>query len=161
MTTLLMPDSPASLAHTGTPSGCLPEGFEPLRVTTGFIPSCGGFFLHRERPVLAVKVLPEHLNVLGIAHGGFLATFADTAFGAIIRRETHCMATPTVHLGVDYIAAVRPGVWLEAHVTLVKAGRRLTNATCVATAEGRTVLHANGVFYMGAPHHAAPDPADA
>ncbi|WP_321910625.1 MULTISPECIES: PaaI family thioesterase [unclassified Paraburkholderia] len=161
MTTLLTSGSLATPARADTLSCSVPEGFEPLRVSTGFIPSCGGFFLHRERPVLAVRVQPEHLNVLGIAHGGFLATFADTAFGAIIRRETNCMATPTVHLGVDYIAAVRPGTWLEAHVTLVKAGRRLTNATCVATANGRTILHANGVFYMGAPHQAALASTDA
>ncbi|RZL89427.1 MAG: PaaI family thioesterase [Variovorax sp.] len=130
------------------PALAVPAGYIPIvSRARGFVQRCGGFHLHATQPVLATRVTADHLNPLDIAHGGFLATLADTAFGAVIKRDLGLAAPPaTVSLSVDYIGAVREGDWVEAHVEVHKTGRRLSNASCLVKVGDRVVLRASGVF---------------
>ena len=125
----------------------IPEGFTALKKRPGFLRSCGDFYIHDELPILAVRLESHHLNFVHIAHGGFLATLADSAFGVILRRES-VSQTPaiTVNLNVDYIGPVHEGDWLEAHVDVLKTGGTFTNARCLLKVGARLVLRANGVF---------------
>jgi uncharacterized protein (TIGR00369 family) len=124
-----------------------PEGFTALQRRAGFLRSCGDFYVHDDRPILAVRLEPQHLNYVGIAHGGFLATVADSAFGVILRRESVTQSVAvTVNLNVDYIGPVYEGDWLEAHVDVLKTGGTFINASCLLKVGERLVLRANGVF---------------
>lgn len=125
----------------------VPPGFSLVNAPHGFVRHCGGFHLHEELPVLGVRIMPEHLNSVRIAHGGFLATFADTAFGLILRRCMQSETPPiTVSLCADYLNGVREGDWLEAHVQVLKVGTSLVNADCLLKVGERTVLRCSGVF---------------
>ncbi len=126
----------------------IPEGFEPLTMPVGFVRTAGPFYIHAHRPIVGVRVSREHLNQIGIAHGGFLATLADVGLGAVIRRDLAASAAPTVHLAVDYIGAVQAGDWVEAHVRVVKDGRKLINVDCDIRVGTRVALHASGVFFV-------------
>nr|WP_315595305.1 PaaI family thioesterase [uncultured Cupriavidus sp.] len=126
----------------------IPEHFEPLVSTSGFIRMTGPFYIHAAQPIVAARVGREHLNQIGIAHGGFLATLADVALGAIVRRDLAVAAAPTVHLSVDYVGAVQVGDWVEAHVRVLKDGRNLINADCDVRVGGRVALHASGAFFV-------------
>ncbi|MDM0114013.1 PaaI family thioesterase [Variovorax sp. J22R133] len=140
-------------ADNGAASADAPPGYTTLKtLDRGFVRLVGPFFLHDERPVLATRITPDHLNSIGIVHGGFLATLADTAFGAVLRRQLSLPAPPaTASLSVDYIGAVREGDWLEAHVDVHKVGGRLTNASCLLKVGERLVLRASGIFVMSVP----------
>ena len=128
----------------------VPPGYEPLRTARGFVHEIGGFHVHARLDVVALRVRAEHLNSIGIAHGGFLATVADSAFGILIKRQRSLASPPpTVSLGVDYIGPAREGDWLEAHVDVHKVGRRLANASCLLKVGERLVARVNGVFIMG------------
>lgn len=126
----------------------IPEGFELLVSPAGFIKTCGPFYIHADKPIVAARVGREHLNQIGIAHGGFLATLADVAQGAVVRRDLHTAAAPTVHLGIDYIGAVQPGDWVEAHVRVLKDGRKLINTDCDVRVGDRVVMHSSGAFFV-------------
>ena len=129
-----------------------PEGFEEVMPVGGFVRMTGPFYLHARLPILALRIGPQHLNVLRIGHGGLLATLVDTAFGAVMKRELAMHLPPaTVSLSCDYIAPVREGDWVQAHVELHKAGRRLTNASCLVRADERLVVRASGVFVHSGP----------
>jgi uncharacterized protein (TIGR00369 family) len=128
-------------------SAMLPAGFSALEKRSGFLRNCGEFYVHDELPILAVRLESHHLNYVGIAHGGFLATVADSAFGVILRRESVSQSIPiTINLNVDYIGPVQEGDWLEAHVDVLKTGGNFTNASCLLKVGDRLVLRANGVF---------------
>ncbi|MFJ2692077.1 PaaI family thioesterase [Pseudomonas sp. NPDC087336] len=125
----------------------IPEGFTALESLSGFLRNCGDFFLHDERSIVAVRLQPHHLNYVHIAHGGFLATVADSAFGIVLRRHLRPPSVAlTVNLNVDYIGPVREGEWLEAHVEVLKTGGTFINASCLLKVGERLVLRANGVF---------------
>lgn len=121
--------------------------FLPLVTPPGFVRFCGGFYVHEHRPIVAVRIQPEHLNSVRIVHGGFLATVADTAFGVILKRVLGSEFPPiTVNLNVDFLGAVREGDWLEAHVDVLKTGSSFSNASCLLKVGERLVLRSNGVF---------------
>ncbi|MES2264655.1 MAG: PaaI family thioesterase [Pseudomonadota bacterium] len=129
----------------------IPDGYAPLGISQGFVAQCGGFYVHAERPVLAMRVLPEHLNSASVAHGGFLATLADAAFGTFIKRRLDYSGMPlTVSLNLDYISAVREGDWLEAQVDVHKVGARLANASCLLKVGDKLVLRSSGTFILPA-----------
>lgn len=140
------------LVETPAAPAAAHPGFEPLRAPPGFVREIGGFHVHDELDVVALRVRPEHLNSIGIAHGGFLATLADSAFGVLIKRQCGLLNPPaTVTLNMDYIGPARAGDWLQAEVEVHKVGRRLTNASCLLKVGERLVARASGVFIMAAP----------
>ncbi|MBV6822070.1 PaaI family thioesterase [Pseudomonas sp. PD9R] len=125
----------------------IPEGFLALEKRSGFLRNCGDFYVHEELPILAVRLQPHHLNYVRIAHGGFLATVADSAFGVVLRRlSVSQVPAITINLNVDYLGPVREGDWLEAHVEVLKTGGSFINASCLLKVGERLVLRANGVF---------------
>ncbi|PVZ55267.1 PaaI family thioesterase [Pseudomonas sp. B1(2018)] len=125
----------------------IPEGFCALEQRSGFLRCCGDFYVHETLPILAVRLEPQHLNYVRIAHGGFLATVADSAFGVILRRLSVSQSVAvTVNLNVDYLGPVHEGEWLEAHVQVLKRGGTFINASCLLKVGERLVLRANGVF---------------
>ncbi|MBB3176660.1 PaaI family thioesterase [Variovorax sp. Sphag1AA] len=129
-----------------------PTGYVLLQAGPGFVREIGGLHVHETLPAVGIRIEGGHLNSIRIAHGGFLATIADTAFGVVLKRALALPTSPaTVSLTVDYMCAVREGEWLEAFVEIQKAGRQLTNASCVLKVGDTIVLRATGVFVMPRP----------
>jgi len=132
------------------PLDTIPEGFNELSGRPGFTCHIGGVYLDQERATLGALIRPEHLNPANIAHGGFLATLADSSFGVAFQRHLDTAIPPlTVTLNIDYIGAVREGEWVEAHVDIHKVGRTLAYASTSLKVGERVVLRANGVFILG------------
>lgn len=126
----------------------VPEGFVPY-AGERFMRLCGPFYIHTSQPVMGMRIAEDHLNRLGIVHGGLLTTLVDTAMGVAIGRVTGTVSTPTINLNIDFMGAVREGEWVEAHAEVHKLGRRISNASCVVKAGERVVLRSSGTFVMG------------
>ncbi|AYC34070.1 PaaI family thioesterase [Pseudomonas cavernae] len=131
-------------------SPAVPAGFVPmLRADgrAGFVQNCCGMYINHATGEIAARILGEHLNPLNIAHGGFLATLADTAFGAFIRVQAGFELPPaTVELSMDYLSPARPGQWIAARVDIHKIGRTLCNASLSLMDGERLVARAKGTF---------------
>ena len=78
-----------------------------------------------------------------------MAMLADSAFGVVMVRRFGTLQPRTLHLSVDYLGPVHAGDWVEAHVDMLKQGRRVANVNCRIMVGDRTALHAAGVFYLG------------
>ncbi|AQV94711.1 PaaI family thioesterase [Cupriavidus necator] len=131
----------------------VPAGFVPVLSGSGYMNSFGTFYVHPERRIVGARVGDGHLNGLGIAHGGMLATLADTAIGMIMMVEDkHGTPGVTATLSIDYLSAASPGDWVEAHVELDKMGSRLRFAGCRLMVGDRCVLKASAVFAVMPAH---------
>ena len=132
-----------------------PEGFAPLGRRGGpYLTALGPLFVkqHGEQWILGLRVEASHLNSKGIAHGGMLITFADSALGirlAELRNPPQPMVTAS--LTTDFLETASEGDWLEAQVQLDKMGARLAFATCYLRVSERPILRASGVFAVVAP----------
>lgn len=139
-----------------------PAGFEPIAHGGPYfaalgpvygkpVPGAGGLL------VVGLRVQHKHTNILGVTHGGMLATVADCALGMnvfLTRRPQHSMVT--VSLTTDYLSSARPGEWLEAHVTVRRQGARLAFAECLLQVDERVILRASGVFSVTGREPVAP-----
>ena len=127
-----------------------PPGFELFHRGSGpWLSSLGPLYLRTEgdRAILAMRIADTHANTRGLAHGGMLVTFADSALGILIAMQ-HAPSQPmvTVSLATDFLDAARPGDFLEAFVDIERMGRRLAFATCLLRVGERRILRASGVF---------------
>ncbi|MCY1403026.1 phenylacetic acid degradation protein PaaD [compost metagenome] len=123
-----------------------PAGFERT-LRAGFVAHCTGLYYHPQRNIMAARIRAEHLNPLGIAHGGFLATLADTAFGRVLREAAGTELPPaTVNLNMDYLGTAPLGAWVEARVQVHKVGRTLYHASLDLLDGERLVARGKATF---------------
>lgn len=105
------------------------------------------------RVVVAFDAGPQHLNMIGLVHGGVAAGMLDTALGCAA--QSVCApgtAAVTVELKVMYLRPMtHDGGTVRATGTVMKPGRRII--VCegrVEDAAGRLCAHATGTFAVGA-----------
>lgn len=121
-----------------------------------YVAEIGNLYQTDAGNVLALRVQELHTNMHNIAHGGLLATLADCALGYYIGKETQTSSV-TVQMSVEYLNAVKPGDWLEAHVQIDKKGRRLIYASCQLKVGAKVMLKASAVFAVRAAERAVSD----
>ena len=137
----------------------VPHGF--LRLARGgpFLAALGALYYRKVedgRFVIAMRVTAEHTNVHGIAHGGMLATLADSALGLSLSLASEGRQSyVTVNLTTDFADAAHPGDWIEAPVDIQRVGRRFAFANCFLTVGEKRILRASGVFAVMPPLNGA------
>jgi acyl-coenzyme A thioesterase PaaI-like protein len=94
----------------------VPAGFVALPARGGFTQRNGPWFEKAGpggRVLRGLRVLPRHLNALGIVHGGLLTAFLDAAMGAAAWRAAgrRCV---TLTLSVEFLSHARLNDWIEA-----------------------------------------------
>lgn len=137
-----------------SPSAAPPAGFTLYAGSAGpWFHALGPVYLREEtdgRLTLGLRLAPCHGNILGIAHGGMLLTFADSAIGVNLgraqQRRDPRQAIVTASLSSDFLSAARIGDWLEARVTVRKSGRQLAFGECLLVVGERAILRASAVF---------------
>jgi uncharacterized protein (TIGR00369 family) len=138
-------------AHSVPPSA--PPGFERLNRGGPYMANLGELYCRKveaEREgeiVFAMRIEDKHTNMRGIAHGGMLASLADSSLG--LGLTMYCegrQSFVTVNLSTDFIDSARPGDWVEAHVEVQKLGKRMAFANCFLQVGARRILRASGVF---------------
>lgn len=129
----------------------IPEGFALLNRDSPFSDLTGPYYQklddYGKHEVLAIRLSHEHLNKLRLAHGGILMTLADNAFGDAIQAYYDTpISFVTVSFSSEFLAAGHEGDWVEARVTINRAGRRLIFAQCALTIGDKNIFNASGVF---------------
>lgn len=134
------------------------EGFLPVESTGPFMATLGPLYYRPAEGgvIIALRIAEKHLNRRGIAHGGMLVTLADSAMGMnLARAREPRLWTVTTSLTTEFVDAARRGDWVEAHVDILKLGRRLAYANCYLIVGVKRILRASGVFAVVRP--ARPD----
>ena len=129
--------------------GNVPEGFERLKRGGPYMASLGDLYCRRDGGaiVIAMRITERHTNMRGIAHGGMLASLADSALGLGLTMSCDGRNSfVTVNLSTDFIDAARPGDWAEAHVHIGRIGSRVGFAECDLMVGDKRILRASGVF---------------
>lgn len=129
----------------------IPEGFVFLDRDSPFSDLTGPYYEKRDaqgkHEVLALRLSHEHLNKIGLAHGGILMTLADSAFSdSILAHFNKPVSFVTISFSSEFLAAARAGDWVEARVTINRSGRRLIFAQCQLSIEGKNIFNASAVF---------------
>ena len=149
-------NSPADALGPASPDSppAVPEGFERLAMGGPFIQNNGPLYVRREGGAVqfGFRVERRHVNTMGNLHGGMMATFCDMLLPLSVHHKTTEVAgrfLPTVSLQVDYLAAVRVGMWVQGEAQPLRITRSLVFAQGLVTADGEPCARVSGVFKIG------------
>jgi len=82
---------------------------------------------------------PRHVNNQGVVHGRLLLTFADHAVSLTVWEHVGRQACSTIQLNMQFIDAARPGDFIEAAVTIIRATRSVVFVRGSLTVDTRPV----------------------
>lgn len=88
-----------------------------------------------------------HTNLFGVAHGGALASLADTAMGVACAAAGKRVVT--IDMNINYLHGAQPGETVRARGVVLHNGRATMVAeAAVETAAGELVAKARGTFFV-------------
>ena len=100
-----------------------------------------------EQARFGFKVAERHCNARPICHGGMLATFLDIALARGLRVAAGVDGPiPTISMTLDYLSPAALGEWVEARVTVIRAGPGTSFVQAMLHAGDRRVLRGSGVY---------------
>ena len=115
----------------------------------GFMKHLGGLELKQigeTQYEFIVEVKGMHLNTGKIAHGGFLATIADTGMGTAAHRVAGDKRCVTINLDMKFISAGQLGDKLEGKVRILKKTKTLVFINCEISNDKEIVVSASGTW---------------
>lgn len=127
----------------------VPDGFVPSQFSPGFLDVSGPYFLKREArsTIIGCRMSAQHMNYLGVAHGGVLATLADVALSfALYDSIAAKMPVSTVSMTTNFLGAAKLDEWVEASATIDRIGKNLAYVHGSINNGERTLMTMSGVF---------------
>ena len=115
----------------------------------GFMKHLGGLELKQISDTqyeFIVEVKEMHLNTGKIAHGGFLATIADTGMGTAAHKVAGDKRCVTINLDMKFISAGLLGDKLKGKVKILKKTNTLIFLFCELRCNDKIITSASGVW---------------
>ena len=143
-----MDQDPAAGGPAAAP--VIPAGFTLLKRLAPFTGHAGPVYEHYDADGLRTfgfRAGPQHGNLGGIAHGGMIATFADTIMGQFEKRDFGQM-TVTVRLVIDYVGPARLGDWIEGRSRITRRTRTMVFAEGDIFSGKHAIAHCSAVFRL-------------
>lgn len=126
-----------------------PPGFHIFEEYDGpFGELVGPLFATRPPAPLRFAFLPQkhHANAGGNMHGGMLMMLADQILGMTVRLATNGARAVTLNLDCDFVAAARPGEWLEGEAEIIRQTRSVVFVRGAIWRGEEIVLSATGIW---------------
>lgn len=131
-----------------TPSD-IPEGFEPhLRKSPLTEPWEPLYAKKTEKAVIiGLRLARPHTNGRGLIHGGLIAALADNAMGYSCAQAAGWTSSfVTISLSVDFVGSAGIGQWLAIESEVIRTGRTICFAQCLARADETVIARASATF---------------
>lgn len=138
----------------------VPEGYQRVPSKLGFSDRLQPYYRRVDGDDVSFGffVDEQHLNLMGICHGGALMTLADVAAaGSLNRLRDKPAAMPTINLSFDFQSPGRSGHWLHTRADTVQLRRRFGFCSGLVLDDEKVVMRYSGVFYL--PEHPMGDVA--
>ena len=94
----------------------------------------------------SIKILENFLNTGGIAHGGFIATIADTGMGNAAHIAAGNKRCVTINLNIKFISAGKLNEKLVGKVKILKRTKTLVFINCEIFGTKKIVATASGTW---------------
>lgn len=126
----------------------VPDGFEPIAITEGFIGHNGPYCWRRRSDgqfEYGFRSDARHANPNGVVHGGALFAFLDTIAGhaVVVGAGRRCA---TVALDTRFMASTAPGAWISGRASVRKLTRSLAFVEAEASVGDDLLATTSAVF---------------
>ena len=131
--------------------GAIPAGFALMPTMGLFHDFVGPVYVKQDdtRIVAGLMIEERHCNLGGNIHGGMVGTLVDSAFAYAVRKsQDPPVRGVTTTMAIDFIGTAEPGQWIEAHVDVVRSGRRVVFLNCFVWCEANRIARASATFQV-------------
>ncbi|MFM0670707.1 PaaI family thioesterase [Paraburkholderia sediminicola] len=128
-----------------------PEGFELMPAFGPFHEMVGPIWYRKSErgQVVGMRVREQHRNLGQMMHGGVVCMLADTAITWASKHSREpALKVLTTSLTVNFLGNAQPGDWVEAHVDVLRAGKRVVFSDCLIWANGLRIAQASAQFQV-------------
>ena len=142
----------------------IPDEFELLETSSPFIAHVGPLYRRTtdDQTTLGLLIENSHCNSRGRLHGAMVCALADIALGQNVARafadngafvDARGAAIPgvgmaTVNLSTDFAGTARVGDWVEVHVDVQRAGKRMAFANAYLVQGTERIARVSGVYQV-------------
>ena len=129
----------------------IPEGFELMPAFGPFHEMVGPTWYRKSErgQVVGMRVREQHRNLGQMMHGGMVCMLADTAITwASKHSRKPALKVLTTSLTVNFLGNAQPGDWVEAHVDVLRSGKRVVFSDCLIWANGQRIAQASAQFQV-------------
>ncbi|MBA2546895.1 MAG: PaaI family thioesterase [Burkholderiaceae bacterium] len=118
------------------------------RPLDGFFSVVGPLWARREADAWAYGLLADarHGNRAGLVHGGMLMTLIDQAASAVAWEAVDRKRCVTIQLDTHFIAASRPGQFIEARSRVARRTAELVFVQTSLSVQGAEIAVASGIM---------------
>jgi len=125
------------------------KDFEQISIKPGFMKHNGGLLFRTisENEYQFKTVITEnHLNAIGITHGGFISAVVDAGVGSAAHKAADGSPCVTISLELKFISAVKLGQELIGTAKIQKKTKSMVFLTCELKVSDKIVATASGVW---------------
>ena len=125
------------------------EKFEQLSNKPGFMKHNGGLLFRKISETeyeFRTTITEKHLNSLGIAHGGYIASIIDSGAGTAAHRTTGNVPCVTISLDFKFIGSTKLGDKIIGFTKIQKKTKNLVFLICHLQSKGKIIAFASGIW---------------
>ena len=125
------------------------KNFEQISNKTGFMKHNGGIMFRNisESEYEFKSVINEnHLNNLGITHGGYICSLIDSGAGTAAYRAANNNPCVTISLDLKFISATKKGDEIIGFAKILKKTKTMVFLICHLKSKEKIIASASGVW---------------
>ena len=125
------------------------KNFEQISLKPGFMKHNGGLLfrtISENEYEFKTTIKENHLNAVGITHGGFIAALVDSGVGTAAHRVADGNPCVTISLELKFISVVKLGQELIGNTKIQKKTKSMVFLTCELNVSNKIVATASGVW---------------
>ena len=127
----------------------MPDKFEQISINPGFMKHNGGILFRNISDTeyeFKTTINENHLNAIGITHGGFICSLIDAGAGTAAHRcagQTPCV---TVSLDLKFIATTKIGDEIVGFTKILKKTKSMVFLICHLKSKDKIIASASGIW---------------
>jgi len=96
--------------------------------------------------IISLEAVTEHLNLLGIVHGGVYMSLMDNAMGIVVMSDAHNEKVVTATMNTHFLASCNGGKLYCKATLLHRTKRSITLQAEVEDEKGRLLAWSSGLY---------------
>ena len=123
--------------------------FEQISIKHGFMKHNGGVLFRTisEKEYEFKSIIKRnHLNAIGITHGGYLSALIDSGAGTAAHRAAGNSPCVTISLDIKFIGSSKKGDKIVGHTRILKRTKTLIFLFCELSCDKKIITSATGIW---------------
>ena len=125
------------------------NNFEQISIKPGFMKYNGGILFRTISDTeyeFKSLITKNHLNAIGITHGGYLSALIDSGAGTAAHRAAGKVPCVTISLDIKFIGISKEGDEIEGVARILKKTKTLIFLFCELRCKKKIITSASGIW---------------